>query len=626
VTTSTDSGSASDYSSSGQPSTGSDGQQVWNPSVGVYAGGVSKKKRESYGGIIAALQDNAARSGLQMHSYPENFGGIIAAIQDLQEGQYRPGSDVGEQPPGGDIIINPITGLPEWIESNQTVEGQLWFDTRQGRLFVYAEKAWHQTNGGDGLAIITDTLAVPPDGDSLIPGTFWWVRNDNNLYIFDGYYVMPNGHITEDPNVGGDPVWKLVADPNDGAFQTTLTLPLGSIGPKVTALENLTYLPEVDLSLGTMTVQKDYNEWVFQSLVALDLGLAHLQPVIVDIDPPEFPAVGQLWYDTESLELSIWYEDDNSGQWVPTSVSYKYDDDLAILRRDLTTETRVREQALHSLHQQLEQITAVDAQEVAELQSSITGLQAQITAIPEVDLEPYATDVDLSVVRNALEARLNALESGPDLTVLMGRSEIEAELDAIKLEQQDLATADALNEVEASIPDVSSFVSQNDIDASIAGITVEYLPRTGGTLTGSFVVEKVDYSKPGFDFSTASWHSKEAFKLLAQGTGAVPTTFGTTNAPWELAWEFAGHEDFCWSHADNGKQLSVSKDGVACKNLLIGDFTTNNDQGRIVLNTIDVKDRLQRYQSAFEHLRQGVHEATDFDTLKANIISALANV
>ena len=207
MTTSTDSGSASDYGASGQPSTGSDGQQV-----GTFCkcGGSSKKKRESYGGIIAALQDNAARSGFQVHSYPENFAGIIA-IQDLQEGQYSPGSDVGDQPPGGSIITNPITLLPEWIESPETKEGQLWFDTRQGRLFVYAQKQWHQTNGGDGLAVITDTPAVPPDGDSLIPGTFWWVRNDNNLYIFDGYYVMPNGHVTENPNVGGEPVW--TADP-----------------------------------------------------------------------------------------------------------------------------------------------------------------------------------------------------------------------------------------------------------------------------------------------------------------------------------------------------------------------------------------------------------------------------
>ena len=243
-----------------------------------------------------------------------------------------------------------------------------------------------------------------------------------------------------------------------------------------------------------------------------------------------------------------------------------------------------------------------------------------------MDLEPYISNVDLSVVRNAIEARLNALESGPDLTVLMSRSEIEAELDAIKLEQQDLATSDALNEVEASIPDVSAFVTQSDIDTSIGNITVEYLPRNGGTLTGSFVVQKEDYALPGFDFSTASWHSKSAFKLIAQGTDAAPTTFGTTDAPWEIAWEFGGYEDFCWKHADTGKQLSVGKNGVACKNLMIADFAGNNDQGRTVLNTIDVKDRLQRYQSAFEHLRQGVFEATDFDTLKANIITALANV
>ena len=52
----------------------------------------------------------------------------------------------------------------------------------------------------------------------------------------------------------------------------------------------------------------------------------------------------------------------------------------------------------------------------------------------------------------------------------------------------------------------------------------------------------------------------------------------------------------------------------------------NDNNGRVIHNKIDVKERLNTYQAAFEQMRQGVSDATDFDSLKANILSALANV
>ena len=65
---------------------------------------------------------------------------------------------------------------------------------------------------------------------------------------------------------------------------------------------------------------------------------------------------GQLWFDTDALELSIWYEDDDSGQWVPTSVAYSYDADLEVIRYDLSQETKMREQGLHSVYERLAEI------------------------------------------------------------------------------------------------------------------------------------------------------------------------------------------------------------------------------------------------------------------------------
>ena len=127
---------------SAAPTRDADGNQVWNPSVGIYHK-PAKKKRESYGGIIAALQDDMARAGMVVKSYPENFAGIIAAIQDLAEAEYRPGSDAGPIPPGGNINID-INGFPIYIESPNTQNGQLWFDTRQGRLFVWVDDDWYK--------------------------------------------------------------------------------------------------------------------------------------------------------------------------------------------------------------------------------------------------------------------------------------------------------------------------------------------------------------------------------------------------------------------------------------------------------------------------------------------------
>ena len=78
MTTSFDVESAGLSGGSAAPTQAADGHQVWNPSVGIYHKPAAVK-RESYGGIIGALQDQHERAGLIVKSYPENFAGIIAA-------------------------------------------------------------------------------------------------------------------------------------------------------------------------------------------------------------------------------------------------------------------------------------------------------------------------------------------------------------------------------------------------------------------------------------------------------------------------------------------------------------------------------------------------------------------
>ena len=85
-------------------------------------------------------------------------------------------------------------------------------------------------------------------------------------------------------------------------------------------------------------------------------------------------------------------------------------------------------------------------------------------------------------------------------------------------------------------------------------------------------------------------------------------------------------EDFCWIYNDSNKVFSITKDGPACSTLYLGDIAPNNTNGRIIHNKIDLKERLHTYQNTFEQIRQGVSSSTDYDSLKANLLSALANV
>ena len=623
-----------------RPSLNADGNQVWNPSVGIYHKPAAHKA-ESYGGIVGALQDLHVRSAGMTKAYPENFAGIIAAIQDLGDIQYKPGSDTGEKPPGGDIIID-IDGNPIWIITEKPKDGQLWFDTRQGRLFVWVEDDWYQTNGADGIPILTDD-ATPPG-----PSSRWCLVNSGGmqLTVLSTFLMVstssPTAVLQTDPNVGAKPVWRLVADTNpEGFIQNTGTLPLAAIGPKLRAMEDFTYLPDIDISPEVdgegnitfpMSVQKDYNEWLFEALVSLNNGLEDHQPVYIGEAPPPntledpLPA-GTLWYDTEALELSIWYLDDNSGQWVPTSVAYSYDDDIAALKASVQTETRLREQGLHNLQEKIEAFNAADAAEVTELEQKIAAVDSAVKALVIPDVSGFVTEADYNISQHAQNDRIAALETAaPDYALLMSRSEVQYELDILEQLINTRASVAQVQEVAGQIPDVSGFVTQQHIDNSISNITTEYLLRSGGVMDGTFVVQKTDYAAPAFDFSTAAWNSNNAFKFATNAPGSSTAQFGTTDKMWEYAWDFSSEEDFCWVYNNANKVFSITKEGPACSTLYLGDFQPNNNNGRVISNKIDVKERLNAYQSAFEQMRQGVNTATDFDSLKANILSALANV
>lgn len=597
------------------PSNNAQGNQVWNPSVGIYFKPAADQ-RESYGGIIGALNDNIETQGGVNKAYPHNFAGIIAAIEDLTYTQKEVPVTPETKPPGGDI--DPNTG--EWVWGTVPRNGELWYDTRQGRLFIALNGEYYQTNGADGLAQITTDGAAP---ENPVIGQFWWDTGTRDLYIFDGFWMDPDGNPQGNKEPGYAAIWRLVVDTNEGITQTSATLPLANGDIRAVASNSL--LPELSL----MYVQSDFNSWVVDSLQILDTNVLENSGsavVVVGTKPPDSPNVGDLWFDSVGLDLSVWYEDDDSGQWVPTSTAYSYEEAITTLNTRITLEEFKRSQTIETLEKQISSIQETDIAELRRIEQRINSLQTLMNAQPDIDLSGYTTTTALTEEFNTINNTINSVKSSiPTAESLVSINQLTTLTDSIS---ERPTTDEVETAITAALPNVSEFVTQEDITNSINNITTQYLPRNGGVLQGAFTLENANVDKATFDFSTNKWNGRTSHKYQTNTTdGSISyTTFGTNMKPWEYSWAFNSNEDFCWVYNDTNKVFSITKEGPACSELYLGSIMPENGNGRQIANKIGVKDKLIKYETAFASLRSGAASATNFDELKANILSSLSSI
>ena len=605
------------------PTYNADGIQTWKPQPGeFYEYGL--KQRLSYGGIVAAVQDvkAAAACGIPK-SYPNSFAGIIAALEDLAA-CINSGSniDVDEKPPGWEIIINPDGSIDgDWTVNPK--DGNLWFDTRQGRLFVSIDGQYWQTNGGDGLAYVDD--GVP--AQQPVIGSTWFDTANNILYVWTGQEKQ----------------WQAVSGADDVA-QTTATLPLafkqrmfgGPTGEGRGILPD--DFPHVDdfpsvlppLNLNEQNVQSDFNAWLLWSLYRVgeqtDYNTINFGPT----PPPEDTLQpGSMWYDTNALELSVWYSDGDSSQWVPTSVSYQYDAQLASITTAIETESSIREASVQDLTDKI-------LSETNKLKTNLYTLDVNVRkasvdkiaeiVFPEPDLSSYSTTGDLSSTRALLESKITEFKGHVEAELLQVKNELSSvDTDLINTINSKVTT-EQLEAVSALLPDISQLTTEGTVDSKIASITNSFLPRTGGVLKGRFELQKDDIGLAALDFSRQVSDGRNALMLKAYSESAKNVSFGTTETEGEVAFVFDGNEDFCWIFNDTEKVFSVDRNGPAAETLILGDFGNNDNRGRTIHNKIDVRDRLETYQTAFEQMRQGVANASDFDELKSTLLTALTSV
>lgn len=201
----------------------------------------------NFRGIVEVIQDIIfVASGLGTRSfaycpggYPWSFEGVVRALEDLnvtmsgiapnitagsgvyivESGAYSvinadygvitsgglgAGTNVTFTYEPGKTVINTAAVLSGGVVAVNVqntapigIEGTLWYDTNQGRLFVYASGDWYQTNA-DAFAL---KGAYAPSGTGLNSplrdGLLWYNTQIGSLFVYDvttsGWYETSPG-------------------------------------------------------------------------------------------------------------------------------------------------------------------------------------------------------------------------------------------------------------------------------------------------------------------------------------------------------------------------------------------------------------------------------------------------
>ena len=579
----------------------------------------------NYLSIVEALRAQIEReTGKPAKEYSYDYKGITQAIQDLTiTAESGPAAEIGPQPGGGNVVIDD-SGDPQWIVNTEPDNGSLWFDTRQGRLFIAYENEWYQTNGGDGLPVVTSDPTAPA-ASNLAIGQFWWDASTNDLYIFEGTYENADGSITTVPNATNTPIWIKITLAQGDYFQNTKTLPVEGTSFQE-AVQTALDLPDTNFPFvdpATIVNQQNANAYLLDTLTAFNTVLNN-QAVYINSSPPANPVEGQLWFDIDEIEISMFYNDGATSQWVPIFSALMYDDDLNAIKAAITTETTKRTSALSAL------TTTVEAIETADLtrDSTLISLQGQINNMSPANMSLYQTIADHTVAHSNLEKQIASNDS--DIAAIYlgyyNKNQVLEIRDNLQADINNRVTSAQLTAVQNSIPSVSGLASTAYVDSKVAAVPAGL--ASGGKLTGSVVVDKNTLGQYTFNASTHYWDGSKFmyFKTKTTDGAAAYSTFGTNENDFEYSWDFSSNEDYCWTHGTNGKVASIDKNGIAAEQITIGTFGVNGANGRVLTNTIDVGAKLTAYQAAFEAMRSGITTSTDYDSLKANLLTALASI
>lgn len=204
--------------------------------------------------------------------------------------------------------------------------GDLWWNSEDGRLFVYYvdpddEAVWVDAspNGGStgtsNVAISTTTPTVAEVGD------LWWNSIDGRLFI---YYSDPDGDVWVD------------ASPNGGSDDETTNVGISTQPPTNAVVGDLWWNSE-DGRLFIYYDDPDGPVWVDAS----PNGGQDETLVGISTNAPTPGVEGQLWWNSDEGRLYIYYTDINGSQWVDASPNGGGADDTDLQQQISDLEARI---------------------------------------------------------------------------------------------------------------------------------------------------------------------------------------------------------------------------------------------------------------------------------------------
>ena len=579
----------------------------------------SNDSGSSYQGIIDAFNAIREREGEIRKYYPASYQGIIQAIVDLQKWGT---ADTGDLPTNwepvydndGNLIGGNINPLPK--------NGDLWFDTRQGRLFIWLDDGYYQCNGADGIPKVSSTQPAQE-----VPGSLWFNTGNSALYIWNGSN------------------WLQVTAPT--GFSTA-NLPLSN--PTTATFTNAgNTLPAMNGQ-----TQEDYNQWLYSALTTLESGHEATASMAQGTTLPSSGDDGELFYKTDTHTLYV-CENNN---FYPATPYPDISNDVSI--NALENKDSSQDVTIAALESEVDGLTAdvgnlqarpantytlgtagqqgggdgftpgiwlkeangaltgvnisgAGAIAVAEGQAGITiaaaAIETSIAALEadhvcQTELQAVEADVaaleqtvaTFGTTQSALSTDLAAIQAG--IAALPSAADVQARLSAAGGTLAGLIDM-AGNKIENLPTPTAPFdaVNRQYVDTMDQSIRNDTVAKTNSVFQ-SFKVNNTAVGTPGIDFSASANYGSEALKFKTfSPAGNHYVTFGTSSNPYEYSWNYGSDEAFNW--VKGGNRVFSIGDKAYAKELVLADLSANA-LGPVYTNQVDVRSTLASLQTQID--------------------------
>ncbi len=640
-------------------------------------GQVPKEYPENFGGIIAAIQDLLALGYVPMSEFPPNWQLTYDGDENITGGNFT------YQPKDGHLWFDTRTGrLMVWntdayyqtngadgltaVSPNQPtreVEGALWFNNQNRILYIYYQNTWNVALALNAFSL--SDLALSTDTQNYY-GTV------NPLLVNVSQFTPAT---PEDRNQSVLNRWIIQAvrelDQSVVSLDAEAIAPAAASAP-VSPTEGDLYFNTGDLNLYVYNTINGTAAWR-HSINPTNFSDDRLKAKDGELDGAleKLAGINAFYYFENDLAKELGFRNDQrqlglSAQQLSTVLPEVVS--LAPFDRELDAETgkfksrsekgyltvdyeKLSAFSLQAIKELADKVdhkaTQIDLDKLSQQLLSNVNTSAEAVQLKLEDLAEYIGDVDDYAVKKdidetnkqikELQDRITKVDKKAiDLSGLATHNELDTGLVEVKEslinlhKSTEIYVDQRIDLVKETIANKDDLVTTDELKQNIDTLNKKlqdkkYLSEKGGDIFGRFEIKNSDVELPTFDFSATASDSQKALRFKSNTGEETIVDFGTTEAFWEYAWEFNSKEDFCWN-GPSGKVFSIDHDGAACTKLLIGQFSENNERGRVVHNHVDVGERLHAYQTTFEGLRAALANSEDFDTFKQKATRYLKEV